>query len=354
MIATLCREHTDLGEGDIRRIQEIYKSLPYTADLLGTDVFINCLTRDPDQAVLVAMARQTGDLSSRGREMIGKKILRENEPAVLKAFELGIPVRDVKAKIDAVRTVKQDAVPVLNDEDRVIAVLVREKDISESLSRDRKLLSLSAARSVQTAEERQEHRMVMRETHHRIKNNLQMVASILNVQARRNPNPEIKLVLRENVNRVLSIAAIHDVLTQNGLEEEIALLQILEKLKRNIRTYSLCEEQDIAISIRGDDIRVGADKASSIAMVINELICNSIEHAFGEQERGEINVALMEGNHYSTITVSDNGTGVSRPIDTSKNLGLDLVTMIVRDKLKGTLKFVSDQSGTTVLFDFEH
>lgn len=354
MIESLCREHTDLGDGDIRRIEQIYETLPFTADLLGTDVFINCLTRDPDQAVVVAVARQTGDLSSRGREIIGKKILRKNEPAVLKAFKLGIPVRDVKAKINAVRTVKQDAVPVLSPEGRVIAVMVREKDISESLSRDRKLLSLSAQPAQRTSVQRDEYQMAMRETHHRIKNNLQMVASILNVQARRTSNPEVTLVLRENVNRVLSIAAIHDVLTQNGLEESIALLQILDKLKTNIRTYSLCGERDIGITVHGDDIRVGADKATSIAMVINELICNSIEHAFGDEIQGEISVSLMEGNHYSTITVSDNGTGVSRPIDTTKSLGLDLVTMIVRDKLKGTLKFISDPSGTTVLFDFEH
>lgn len=364
MLAELCRKHTGLAEKDIQILKEIQATLQYTADLVGTDVFINCLTVESDKAVVVAEAKPSGGLSAYTGTVLGKMALRENEPAVFRAFEVAMPIRDLKAITQENKAVKQDVVPIKNDTGEVIAVLIREKDISESINTSKKLDEL--ARTTEHLTETlsanyainplmsnlKEGSVAMKEIHHRIKNNLQMVASILNLQARRSTSPELKSALKENINRVLSIAAIHDILTKNGPDEGVRLKDLMEKIRRNITLYAVQGHQDILIFIEGDDLTVGADKAASIALVVNELIANAIEHAFTGKNQGMITVSLQAGNHFSTITVADDGNGFNPAAKSENSLGLDLVMVTVRDKLKGNLRVQSGSSGTTVFFDF--
>lgn len=354
MLAELCKKYTQLKVKDINILEEIEKTLQYTSDLVGTDVFINCITTNRDVAVVVAQAKPTGGLSAYTGTVVGQMALRENEPAVFRAFEMAMPIRDLKAITQENKSVKQDVVPILNDEGETIAVLIREKDVSESINTSKKLDELMNGKFIPLNANLEEGSVVMKEIHHRIKNNLQMVASILNIQARRSSSEELKNALKENISRVLSIAAIHDILTKNGIDENIRIQDIIEKIQRNIKMYAVQGHKDIQIFIQGDDIWVNADKATSIALVINELITNSIEHAFGGKEQGIITVTLQEGNLFSTITVSDDGTGFEFSARNENSLGIDLVMVTVKDKLKGNLRILSDQSGTRVMFDFKN
>ena len=365
MLAELCRKYTRLEEKDIKILIDIEKTLQYTADLAGADVFINCLTEDKDKAVVVAEAKPTGGLSVYVGTVLGEMALRQNEPAVFRAFEIAMPVRDLKAITQEYKAVKQDVVPIKNDTGEVIAVLIGEKDISESINTSKKLNEL--ARTTEHLTETlnnatgpvnpsianlKEGSLAMKEIHHRIKNNLQMVASILNLQARRSTSLELKSALKENINRVLSIAAIHDILTKNSTDEGVRLKDLMEKIRHNITLYAVQGYQNILIVVEGDDLIVDADKAASIALVANELIANAIEHAFIGKNQGRITVSLQAGSLYSTITVTDDGNGFD-PLDKKENsLGLDLVMVTVRDKLKGNLRIQSGANGITVFFDF--
>ena len=142
-----------------------------------------------------------------------------------------------------------------------------------------------------------------------MKNNLQLVASILSLQARRCGNDFTKKILLENVGRVLSIASIHDILTQNkdGFRQ-IDSLVLLEQLRKHLQALTPAGKQ-IAIQVTGPSVPLSADAAGSVSLVVNELITNALEHAFQDRTSGQVLVRFCAGQRYHTITVSDDGCG---------------------------------------------
>ena len=169
-------------------------------------------------------------------------------------------------------------------------MLIREQDVSEDLLQEKKFQRLARTyeqgdRSLRSSGAGAGDPAMLREVHHRVKNNLQLVASILNLQARRCGDPFTEKILRENVGRVLSIAAIHDILTQNGGDfRSIGSLTLLEQLRKNLQSF-VPEGKRIVISVTGDGVELSADTASSVSLVVNELITNALEHAFPVSHR---------------------------------------------------------------------
>ena len=193
--------------------------------------------------------------------------------------------------------------------------------------------------------------VAMKEIHHRVKNNLQLVASILNIQARKSADPQLRRAFRENTSRVLSIAAIHDILTTGDDGDQVELRPLLEKLRRNLQSM-LPQGQEILLSVQGDQMAVSSDKATSIALVVNELLTNALEHGFPGRQKGSVTVTLLRGRERATITVEDDGRGFSLGEKQEDSLGLDLISTIVRDKLGGKLQLQSGPEGTKAMFDF--
>lgn len=372
MIEKLCKEHLDLTTDEIELLKNIESTMHYTANLVGSDLFIDCLCRSENKAIVVAEAKPTAEFSIYETSVVGKDVYPENEPAVFNVFYSGMPVRDIRAVTQENKIVKQDVVPIKNKMDKVFAVLIREKDISESFQRDKKYEEL-----VHTTEHLSEmlfkydsdkavyipsvdeNKLAMKEIHHRIKNNLQMIASILNLQVRRSRHTEIKRIFKENISRILSIASIHDILTQNGLEEQISIKEIILKIIENIKKYSESSDKSIEITVEGDDFTVCSNVGTSIAIVTNELVSNAVEHAFINHTKGMVIVDINYGNQYSSVTVSDNGEGFQVPKsseenDNISNIGLDLVRLIVYNKLQGKIQFLTSDSGSKVKFDFKN
>lgn len=352
----LCWTHTALSGEEVDLLEQVAASLQYMADLTGADVFIDCLDRAGETAVVVAHARPSGVISAYQRSVLGQTALREKEPAVYHAFRTGMVVRDLKAVTQEDQTVRQDAAPIRNGAGKVIAVLIREKDVSGTLSRERKFRELARERESQTASmlglaAGDAHAVAMKEIHHRVKNNLQLVASILNIQARKSADPQLKRAFQENTSRVLSIAAIHDILTTGGDDDRVELRPLLEKLRRNLQSM-LPQGQEIMISVRGDQMAVSSDKATSIALVVNELLTNALEHGFTGRQKGNVTVTLLRGRETATITVEDDGQGFSLGEKREESLGLELISTIVRDKLGGKLQVQSGPEGTRAMFDF--
>lgn len=354
----LCWTHTALPDEAVEQLERVASSIQYIADLTGTDVFIDCLDREGETAIVVAQAKPSGETSAYHKTVLGQAALREKEPAVYHAFRTGMVVRDLKAVTQEDRAVRQDAAPIRDDRGQVIGVLIREKDVSSRLSRERKYQELARERESQNASllglsppPGDSHAVAMKEIHHRVKNNLQLVASILNIQARKSADPQLRRAFRENTGRVLSIAAIHDILTSTDQGDLVELRPLLEKIRRNLQSM-MPQGQELVISIRGDDITATSDRATSIALVVNELLTNAIEHGYEGRTRGEIAVTLLRGRGTSTITVEDDGCGFAPQGKREESFGLEIISQVVRDKLGGKLQLQSGPGGTRAMFDF--
>ena len=168
--------------------------------------------------------------------------------------------------------------------------------------------------------------VAIKEIHHRIKNNLQTIASLLRMQARKAEDESVKKILNDSINRILSISITHEMLAQNGFD-------------------------NLKISIEGDDFQINSDKATTIALIINELIENSVKHAFKNKKCGTITVGIKNEGEKAKISVVDNGIGMENRKIKKNSLGLQIVKSLVKDKLDGDLNIKSDNNGTNISFD---
>ena len=347
---------SNLTPFDAEQIRRIAEQLPLMAELTGADVFIDCFTTD-GRAVVVAQERPQSAASAYRKDIVGEYALAENEPAVFHVHDMGAPMRDLKAITQENHTVRQDVIPILNPENRCIAVLIQEKDISSDLLQEKKFQSLASSYEAEDrslrADDGDYEDMTLREVHHRVKNNLQLVASILNLQSRRCADEFTKKILQENVGRVLSIAAIHDILTKSGSNfREIDSLALLEQLRKNLAVF-IPEGKKITIQVSGEHAMLSSSTASAVALVVNELVTNALEHAFEDRGGGNISIDFFAGTLFNTITVADDGVGFDVGKRSGNTLGLNIVDATVRDRLRGQLRIHSDESGTRAAFDFK-
>jgi len=345
-----------LDQNEVLRFAELEEQLPLIAELTGNDVFLDCYDRTGRTAMVAAQARPQFGTTLYSQDVIGKTVLKEMEPAVYKTLESGMPCRDLKAVTQEGRKVRQDVVPVKTEEGRIIGVLIREKDISESLLREQKYRELSEQKAAElnggTAFQKSPMRdLAIRESHHRIKNDLQMIASMINLQARSSKNEDVRSALHESSQRVLSIAAIQETLMRTGEDEKVHLMELLNYVCRNVQIIS-CEGKKIEMKIRGDDLLVTQDMGTSLAVIANELISNAAMHAFECGEKGIITVAVSRGSLYSTLTVEDSGIGFDVSTGRPGSLGFDIVRMTAEEKLHGKFAIVSGKGGTKASVSF--
>lgn len=165
----------------------------------------------------------------------------------------------------------------------------------------------------------------MREIHHRVKNNLQMVASILNIQSRRSKQPETREILQENVNRILSIASVYDMLLHDEGSDLVSLKPLLEQVLGNIEAGLAGGEKNITFMLTGSEISLSAERATLVAVVVNELVTNCVKHAFAGRENGNITVVLERGSSCSLILVEDDGVGYQP--EKKAGFGIELVRL---------------------------
>ncbi len=347
---------TDLTGEDIVQLEELERQLPIFAQLTGDDMFIDCFDKSYRTALVVAQAGQPGS-SAYAQDVRGKTALREMEPAVYRAMESGLPTRELKAITQEGAAVRQDAAPIRNKREKIIGVLIREKDVYGEIARLKKFERLAKERDEQALrsldmEAGGANDIRMREMHHRIKNNLQMIASIMNLQARRSENAEVKHAFSENTQRVLSIAAIHDMLSRDEEQGGIHLILLLERICRDIHVIS-SGEHAVGIAVSGEDLLVPPDTATSIALVASELVSNALRHGYKDGQSGLIQIRVEAGPLFSTVTVSDDGVGYDMSQKGGGSLGLDIVRLTVKDKLRGDVHITSGEGGTCVSFSFK-
>jgi two-component system, sensor histidine kinase PdtaS len=180
---------------------------------------------------------------------------------------------------------------------------------------------------------------LLREMHHRVKNNLQQVASILNMQRRRAKSPELEQILEENVSRIQGIAETHDLLStaQLGMAP---VDEIVRKIVGIVRGNLVPPELHIQFHINHAPFPVPSEQATTLAIILNELIANAIEHGFGGRDRGEIRISGTLRSGMIVLRIADDGRGLPDgfAVEKAEGMGLQLVRRLVESELRGSVE----------------
>jgi two-component sensor histidine kinase len=188
----------------------------------------------------------------------------------------------------------------------------------------------------------------IREVHHRVKNNLQTIASLLRIQARRSGSPEASRALEEAVERVSSMAVVHEMLSAST-DETVDFGEAARTVVDMVRQGIAGTGSEVTVEVEGTTGHVAASTATSLALVTAELVHNAIEHGIGPRGHGAVNVSMRRLPDEIHLVVRDDGEGLPEAFDPEShaNLGLAIVRTIVQDDLRGTLAFGRGR-GTTV------
>jgi two-component system, sensor histidine kinase PdtaS len=209
------------------------------------------------------------------------------------------------------------------------AVLLR--DVTELRSRERELITKDAT---------------IREIHHRVKNNLQTVAALLRLQARRMDVPEAKLALDEAVRRVGTIAIVHETLSQ-AFDERVDFDEVADRLMlmlSEVATHSVT----VSTSREGSFGELSSDAATPLAMVLTEILQNAVEHGFAGKP-GHLRMRVLRAAGRLEVTVDDDGRGLPADFDpvSSGSLGLSIVRTLVESELGGIMTMGTNPAGGT-------
>jgi two-component sensor histidine kinase len=169
-----------------------------------------------------------------------------------------------------------------------------------------------------------------------VKNNLQTIAMLLRLQLRDGREVSGREVLTETINRILSIAAVHEILSVEGFKL-INVRELLEKVTQTVAQTMTRPPLRVAVTIEGDEIYMPSQQATSIALAVTELLQNALEHAFPGRTEGRIHITLGQTEREWIVEVTDDGVGVPRDTDplATDNLGLKIVRALATEDLKG-------------------
>jgi two-component sensor histidine kinase len=216
-----------------------------------------------------------------------------------------------------------------------LGALLLLQDVTELRRRDQQILSKDAT---------------IREIHHRVKNNLQTVAALLRLQARRVEAPEAKAALEESMRRVASIALVHETLSVS-LDDSVAFDEIVDRL-----VVMLSDVMGVRGRVRvkrdGSFGEVPSEIATGLVLVLTELVQNALEHGFPETDEGTVLVRSERARGILTVTVEDDGVGLPADFDAdaSERLGLQIVKTLVSAELDGQVQFrANDGAGASAV-----
>lgn len=192
---------------------------------------------------------------------------------------------------------------------------------------------------------------MIKELHHRVKNDLQTVASLLRMQARRAHVPETKNALSEAVNRILSVAVIHEFLSVQDTHA-INIREVAQRIIAQMQASLLDPERRIRMTLEGPNIYLPARQATSCALVINELLQNALEHGYDARTtNGTISLTFEDQGDAVRLVVHDDGRALPPDFSLERvdSLGLRIVQMLVTQDLKGSVDLKSDQGVSAIV-----
>ena len=273
--------------------------------------------------------------------LLGTRVadLNTDESVFFKALETGACVEQLVQEGSLVWVKK--AIPLLTSNrqswaDRLIpfrremdGAIVVIHDITEEREKEQELRIKSA---------------MIQEIHHRVKNNLQTIAALLRLQARRSGSEAAADILQQTISRILSIAVVHEFLSHDD-SSIIDVKEVCQRIVNEVTQGVLDPEKKIKFTLTGSSIYLAAQQATSCALIVNELLQNAVEHGFANRSEGKVYVNLRDLGNEMMVEITDDGQGLPEDFSIGEygSLGLQIVQTLVRDDLRG--QFVLDNGG---------
>jgi PAS domain S-box-containing protein len=189
-----------------------------------------------------------------------------------------------------------------------------------------------------------EKEVLLKEIHHRVKNNMQIISSLLNLQSGYiRDNKEALEMFQETQNRIRSMALIHEKLYQSKDLSRVNFAEYIQSLATQLFHSFAANSHVITLKVDVDDVFLAIDRAIPCGLIINELVSNSLKHAFPAGKEGEIRIGFHSDDNEFTLIVSDTGVGFPKDLDfrNTESLGLELVVTLT-DQVGGTIELHSN------------
>ena len=275
------------------------------------------------------------------RNVLGARLgeLGVDESAVRASFAIGVPITEEIERSDVVLLMR--CIPLL-ERGEVTGAVVAVRDVSDLRRRDRLLISKD---------------VTIKEMHHRVKNNLQTISSLLRLQSRRLESSEARQAIEDAVARIRSIALVHETLSAStGASQEVDFDEIVRPLVRLVGEGLLSPDRKLRLEVEGEAGALRAEVATPLAVVLTELLQNAVRHGFPDDNPnmpGTVRVCLRNDGLYLVVEVVDNGVGFrddGRPDDAAASLGLTIVRTLVGE-VGGKLSVKSGPGGRGTSFE---
>ena len=240
------------------------------------------------------------------------------------------------------RTLLVNAAPIRKEKSNIIAAIATFSDITE----------LKQAQALKRDAENKS--TLLKEIHHRIKNNLQIVSALLDLQSEQIKDKNAIVLLEKSQARIQTMALIHEKLYSSKNLDKVDFVEYITSLTNYLRDSFVRDFQKIKLVLEIEPTYLSLDLATPCGLIVNELIVNSLEHGFINRETGEIKIMFFRQNGSYYLTVKDNGWGISEQVDLVNDtqfLGLSLVSSLVEKQLKGEWK-IQKNSGCVIQITF--
>lgn len=222
--------------------------------------------------------------------------------------------------------------PLLNVDNNIQGVMATFADISDMIMAEKQIKA--------SLEEKE---VLLREIHHRVKNNLQIISSLMSLQSEYTEEPETLKMFQESKNRIRSMALIHEKLYQSGDMAHIDFGEYLKSLVEMLSIFHKEKKDDVKVNLNCEDVFLEIDTAISMGLIVNELVSNCFKHAFPLERKGEIEINLSKMSEGYLLEVADDGVGLPEGFDLEKTgtLGL-LIVQTLSLQLRGSLEIKTD------------
>jgi len=319
------------AEMELQETEERYRHL---VEASNTDIF----ALNSDGVFLFLNSTAAGRIGGQAKDFTGRTIWDVFPSEIADRHMTGVReiISSGRGKLKETETVLQNqhrwyrinGQPLRDDKGHVYAAMFIGTDITESRL---------AGDQIRTA--LREKEVLLKEIHHRVKNNLQIISSLMSLQAQGVENEQVRSLFTEAQSRVRTISLVHESLYRYENLSKIDMGAYFESLAKEIKYLFHPSSEQIDITVHARDIRIMIEEAIPCGLIVNELLVNSLKHAFLPGEKGRI-VIRVERNidQQFVMTVSDNGAGLPETVDpsTTHTLGLSLVVELVEDQLEGS------------------
>jgi len=305
-------------------------------------------------------------LGYRAKEIVGQPVMKllpadrqDEESMILDQLRKGERVSHFETvrrrKDGSLVDVSLTISPIRDPAGNVIGASKIMRDITDRKQYIEQLRKLNAeleARVLARTAELKEREVMIQEIHHRVKNNLQVISSLINMQIRPLADTSTRLALRQCQSRVETMAEIHEMLYQAKDYSRIPFAKYAKELAARILSASGMAPAAISLIFDCEDLSLPVDQAIPCGLILNELVANTLKHAFPNAASGEIRIELRRVDQHIVLAVIDNGIGIAPEFDPAhaSSLGVRLVVTLV-EQLDGSLEILR-HAGTTFRITF--